>query len=499
MYSKNKNETSDYVMQQGFYTYLGQSLIWTLIFIVMLQSSCKKFVDIETPPDKLTQANVYSNDLTATTVLSGIYGLMYISAADMSKYSGLLSDELTLWTGADPDLNNYYTNSLISTPTTNIGEEIWNNYYNLIFTCNGAIEGLGASNSLTTKVKKQLTGEAYFMRAWFYFYLVNLYGDLPLAVSTDPIVNSKLSRSSKESVYQLIISDLLNAQKLLNSEFVNGQLNPGTQERVRPTTWAASAMLARAYLYSGDYVKAEGEASKVIADKSHFDLTSYDHVFLKNSHEAIWQLHPTEIGWNTMEARMFHLSKDPIGFSDVKPAYLSSSFLNAFESGDHRKTEWIDSYDDGVEIYFFPVKYKVGEENPAAIDPGALTEYGMMLRLGEQYLIRAEARARRDNRSGAIADLDQIRNRAGLPLIANTNPGISQNALLTAILRERQMELFTEWGHRWFDLKRFGKVDEVMSVVTPTKGGSWESTDQLLPIPYEDLLYGANLTQNQGY
>jgi len=119
--------------------------------------------------------------------------------------------------------------------------------------------------------------------------------------------------------------------------------------------------------------------------------------------------------------------------------------------------------------------------------------------LGEQCLIRAEARAQQGNLNGAISDLDIIRKRAGLPLIANTNPGISQSVLLTAILHERQVELFTEWGHRWLDLKRTNNVDGVMNTVTTQKGGTWNSDWQWYPITLSELQTAPNLVQNEGY
>lgn len=482
----------------NFYTFI----IIFFIPVFQIQTGCKKFVEIDTPPDKITQANIFSTDRTAITALTGIYSDMSRSGAEMAEYVGLLADEWTLWTGADIDHTAYYTNSLEANLTRSTGKEVWNAYFNFIFRCNAAIEGITNNEKITPLVQKQLLGEAYFLRAWFYFYLVNLYGDLPLAVGTDPEINRLLPRSSVQAAYQLIENDLLNAQELLSPEFVNERLMPYTvaiPQRVRPPKWAATALLARVYLYTGYYAKAEAETDKVISNTALFDLLPLEEVFLKNKPEAIWQLQPVDLGWNTPEARSFHLKAVPSGLSADKRVHLSPFMLNAFDSGDQRRIQWVDSLDDGSGVYYFPVKYKIGEENGSVASPGALIEYSTMLRLSEQYLIRAEARARQNNLSGAIADLDILRRRADLPLITDTNPGIDQSDVLDAILHERQVELFTEWGHRWFDLRRFAKVNQVMSIITPEKGGDWEGTDQLLPIPYNDLLYNPKLTQNTGY
>lgn len=487
------------------YQIASRFLLFLTALVLLLLPACQKFVETETPPDKISQSNVYLNDLTATTVLTGIYGAMssLMTTANLAKYTGLLADEWVLdgLAALDPAHQAYYSNFFEASPTSSTGTEAWNSYYEFIFKCNAAIEGLNSSNSLSSHVKTQLLGESYFMRAWFYFYLVNLYGAVPLPLGTDPEVNRLLPRSSIQATYQLIADDLSKAQELLKAAYVNGQLLPysGPVERIRPTKWAATAMLARVYLYQEQYAKAETASSQVIGQSDLYGLLPLPDIFFKNSQEAIWQLQPVDVGWNTQEGKTFHLAASPAGLSGDKPVHLSGFLLGAFEPGDQRRVKWVDSLISGGTTYYFPVKYKIGDQNPTVTSPDMLTEYSMVLRLAEQYLIRAEARARQNNLTGAIADVDMLRERAGLPLIADTNPGISQTTLLDLILHERQIELFTETGHRWFDLKRFGQINEVMSVVSPTKGGNWEESDQLLPIPYNELLRNPQLTQNSGY
>lgn len=477
------------------------ALLASIVFMSLCQFSCRKFVLVETPPGQITQNNAFTSDRTANGVLVNIYSTISQGyTANMAKFGGLLADEFGLWSGADFRHAGYYKNSLTATVLQTTGDEMWLFSYSVIYRCNIAIEGL-TNGSITPSVKKQLLGEAYFLRAWFYFYLVNLYGDLPLAIVTDTETNRLLPRSQKTTVYDLITSDLIKAKENLSHSFVDASLNPyaGNPERVRPNYWAATALLARVYLYNGNNSGAETEATKIINEPTFSLVPTFASVFLKNSQEAIWQIQPTDFGWNTREGRMFVLKASPTGLRAAKPVYISSYLINAFEPNDKRRTQWIDSFNISSVKYYFPSKYKVGAQSSSVNSVNTLTEYSMMLRLGEQYLIRAEAKAKQNNLTGAIADLDQIRNRATLPLIANTNPGISQSDLLDVILHERQVELFSEWAHRWFDLKRFSKVEQVMNVVTPIKGGTWETTDQLLPIPFKELQSGINLVQNPGY
>ena len=163
---------------------------------------------------------------------------------------------------------------------------------------------------------------------------------------------------------------------------------------------------------------------------------------------------------------------------------LRNLIVEAFEENDQRLSSWIGSVTSGSDIFYYPNKYKIYFSNN-------LSEYYMVLRVAEQYLIRAEARIHLNNLDGALEDLNMIRNRADLDNFTST----SNELVLEAVYKERQRELFAEWGHRWFDLKRTGKADEVLSLV---KSG-WQSTDKRFPIPQTELQINPNITQNPGY
>ena len=272
----------------------------------------------------------------------------------------------------------------------------------------------------------------------------------------------------------------------------------GLEERVRPTKWAAAALLARVYLYIGDYANAETQATIVTNNSTYYGLLSdLNSVFLRNSKEAIWQLQPINNAGrsNTGEGILFILPNTGPNTSSY-PVYLSNYIVNSFETGDQRKAKWVGSVTPtppGTNTYFYPNKYKIGAVNTT------VQEYPMVMRLAELYLIRAEARAQQNNTTGAVADLNAIRLRAGLPDYSGST---AQTSLLSAILHERQVELFTEWGHRWLDLKRTGTLNAVMGApggVCAVKGGSWSINSQLFPIPFSELQKDPNLVQNVGY
>jgi hypothetical protein len=285
-------------------------------------------------------------------------------------------------------------------------------------------------------------------------------------------------RDPQNVVYDAIIKDLLQAQSLLQDDYPTGT-------RVRPNKAAATAMLARVYLYTGQWAAAETQASQVISDGKYALLKDLNSVFLANSQEAIWQLEPVNVagGRNTWEG----FTATPTATST--PLYrLDSTLVAAFEPGDLRKTDWSSTRTVSGKPVTFPYKYKVRTSTT-----GAVTEYSMVLRLAEQYLVRAEARAHENKLPDALADLDILRSRAGLPNLSAT---LDQAGTLLAVEQERRVELFTEWGHRWLDLKRTNRATAVLGAEKPTY---WQPADTLYPIPLDAIKTNPSLTQNNGY
>jgi hypothetical protein len=208
-------------------------------------------------------------------------------------------------------------------------------------------------------------------------------------------------------------------------------------------------------------------------------VSNLNNVFIPNSNEIIWQI--IRDNTNTAEGSTFIPAS-----TTAKPVYaITTSLLNSFEAGDQRKVNWLKSNTVSGQAYYYPFKYKVRVTTP-------VSEYEVVFRLAELYLIRAEARAMQNNLTGAKDDLNMIRNRSGL--LATS--AITQTEILNAIEQERRVELFTEWGHRWLDLKRMNKADGVLG---PIKAPNWQTTDILYPIPQVELDRNPYLVQNPGY
>ena len=452
--------------------------IGALLFLFCL-SSCDSFVEVSLPKSQLTRTAVFEDYPTASAALTDIYSKMRESGmltglnSGLSNQLGNYTDELMAYgTISNPSLN-FYNNTVLPS-NANIAE-YWNAGYNQIYAANSIIEGSQASTTLSEENKKKLLGEALFIRALLHFYLLNLFGDIPYVTQTDYKLNSVVTRMETAGVYKNIIADLEKSIAFLPVAY-------SSTERVRPNQYTAKALLARVYLYSGANAEAANEASAVLNQTSVFVLTNnISQVFLLNSKETIWQLKSEVAGQNTHEAEIFIFKSGP----PVLTA-LNDDFVNSFGMNDLRKNNWIKSVTNGTSTWFHTNKYKEAEFTATS------KEYSILFRLAEQYLIRAEARARQGELIGAKEDLNIIRSRSGLP----ATTAVSQEEILDAILQERKWEFFTEHGHRFFDLKRFGKVDAILSASKP----GWETTNDLFPIPQSELSANPNLRpQNPGY
>lgn len=453
-----------------------------LLSIGVLTSGCKKFVDVDAPSSQLVTNTVYTNDNTVKSALAGMYVTFAISSSydlqfSLSFVTGNSADETKYFTSI-ADFDPFIKNTVQPDNTTNLS--IWANYYKSIYQANAIIAGINnSSGGISDAMKKEALGEAKFIRALCYFYLVNLWGDVPLALSTDQAVNNSLSRSPKEIVYQQIISDLTDAKNSLLGDYsYSGGL------RTRPNKYAATALLARVYLYTKDWVNAEANATTVINTNAIYNLlptAGLSGIFVKNNTEAILQFDYANSGGYTQEGQYYAFD-----MTTVPDFQLTTSLVQAFETGDRRFTSWVGVNTYQGTTYYYLSKYKSKTTNTTAT-----AEYCTFLRLAEQYLIRAEARAQQNNLSEAVADVSVIRNRAGL-LDATA---ATQANILLAIEQERRIELFAEYGHRWNDLRRTGRAD----VVLGGQKTGWTSNAALYPIPRTEIINNKNLSQNPGY
>lgn len=450
-------------------------LIVCILPSALLSTSCNKLLEV-TPKYIYTTKQIYDNDLLADSVVLALYGKFATMQNDLSLSTGFSSDEFR------PGINNFnegytfmYNYNL--NPFSGFTNSYWETCYSVIGIANAMEEGVAQSTGMTQAGKNEVLGQAKFMRALNYYFLINLYGDVPLVLTSNYKEERIKPRMATSTVYDQIIKDLEDASALLRDQYQG--------ERVRANKWAALALLSRVCLFTKEWEKAEQSASQVIAQQQLYRLGQLDtqdgtkvmDIFVKNNSEQILQL------WNSLGSSIGGYTLGT--FTSFAVTEDENGLLQAFESDDKRK----DNYTKLEESTTSYMNYKYRSNGE---DGMPNNEYTSVLRLSEQYLNRAEARLQLGHPS-AIEDVNMLRKRAGLTAISNSIP---KEQALKAIIHERRVELCFEWADRWCTLKRLGIADAVMSKAKPD---TWKSYAQLFPIPTTEIQNNRLLNQNPGY
>jgi len=466
-----------------------------LTLIALGGTGCKKLLEVDKPANEILITNAFNDSTSAVAAVTGIYSMMmnsnsYFEWGGISLNTAKSADDvLPVQTGPD----GFSLDSLTSLDL-NVAN-MWEAAYRTLLFVNTALEQLNGNPSISSDLKNQLLGECYFLRAFTNFNLVNLWGDATaVASSSDFVKNNSVPSAGSEIVYSQIINDLKQSQNLLTDVYPAGNATL----RSRPNIMAANALLARVYLYRKQYSDAIVESDKVINAKltngtNVYSLPGPASAFLQGSNETIWSI-------QTLTTSTVAPTPDGDAFVSYLPSLLppknelTKGLANSFETGDLRKSNWTQSNTLQGTTYVVATKYKKNLINTAA------AENYIVLRLAEQYLIQAEAYCNLGDFYNAVFNLNKIRSRAGLPAL---DVPTDATACMAAIEQERRVELFAEWGHRWFDLKRWpavgqgatSRADEVLKVLKP----AWKPNQELYPVPYQQIIYNSKLVQNPGY
>jgi len=450
-------------------------IISILLPLGLLITSCNKLLEV-TPKYIYTTEQIYANDQLADSVILALYGKFANMQTNLSLTTGFSSDEIK------PGINSFnpgytFMYSYNLNPFSGPTNDFWSECYTVIGITNTMIEGAGQSTGMSQTGKNEVLGQAKFMRALNYYFLVNLYGDVPLVLSSNYQEERLKPRTGVSTIYAQIIKDLEDASLLLADDY--------RDQRVRANRWAALALLSRVYLFTKDWSKAEAAASQVIGENKRYTLGQLDRpdgteamdIFVKNNPEQILQL------WNSLGASIGAVSMGE--YASFAVTEDAQGLLQAFEPNDKRKNNYIKFEETTA-------SYQINKYRSTGEDTTPNNEYTCVLRLSEQYLNRAEARLELGLPT-AIDDVNILRKRAGL---TNLSSGLSKAQALNAIVQERRVELCFEWADRWFTLKRLGLADAVMSKAKPN---TWRSFAQLYPVPTTEIQNNRKLTQNPGY
>lgn len=446
-----------------------------MVSAINMLAGCSDFLDADVPDDQLDEGKVFEDDRMAASAMVGVYtklrnsGFFSGTLSGMGSQLGCYTDELEVTTAQALEYRFFYEN--VVTPSNTGVKSLWDQSYQQVFAVNSIIEGIEASQKLSESVRRQLLGEALAVRALLHFYLCQTYGNVPYVKTTDYNVNRVIKKISVDEVLNLAVKDLTEAEQLLLTVYPSG-------ERIRFNQVAAQALLARIYLYMENWTMAKQYAETVITSTGYI-LESPDRTFKKESKSAILQLKPGFDGGNTFEAAAYTFNTAP-----APNLRLSQELLNAFETGDNRKSHYVRFVGEGSSNAH-AYKYKVLGNTAASY------EYSVLLRLEEQFLIAAESAAELAEWDDFNELLNALRSRAGLEEVVISD----KQTAVDAVVKERRVELFCEFGHRFYDLKRRNRLS-VLSGVKP----NWRSHYAQLPLPENELVLNPNLLpQNNGY
>lgn len=453
--------------------------IIAILGIATLSWGCSQFLEVDLPNNQLTKDLIFQDASLARAAMAGVYssfdrsGFLSGTSSGAAVFLGAYADELVSYQVAGTDISNCYQLSI--TPQANTAKTLWSATYAQIYAINSIIEGLEKSPSIDGATKNQLRGEGLFLRGLLHVYLTGVYGAVPYIDTTNYLVNGSTGKVSEEIIYEKAQTDLTEAANLLPSTAAAG-------DRVKPTKVAAYALTARIALLQKDWEKVVTNANIIINTSGYQIESDLQKAFLKGSSGTIWALRPATAQGNTANGSLHVLVSAP-----PRIIALTEHLVGSFESGDRRKQYWVGEIkDNNQKSYYFCHKYKQRSVTTSSL------EYSVLMRVEEVFLLRAEALINLQQFSEARSDLNKIRSRAGL---SNTTAN-TKDELLKAVVSERRHELFTEMGHRFFDLKHFGVLDAEML----KSKLNWQSKFRVFPLPESELLINPNLNpQNEGY
>ncbi len=370
--------------------------------------------------------------------------------------------------------------------TNGIVADYYSSFYNTIFRANVVLANLEAAGDSAVKFE----AEAKFLRAYAYFNLVRLYGDIPLVdqVISPEDKETAYTRVATSTVYNLIVSDLETA--------VTG-LSNGTKYRASKA--AAQTLLAKVQLTLGNYVEAQTLCEAVISSGEFSLQANFKDIFYNEGNDEI----VFAIGYieDSNESQNFSAEwLNAVGrTSGVN--YVTEDAKLALDAMGGDRTQFSYRVDISQPTQHQVVKYLPNGDATLGItatssDPQKAGNDWIVLRYADVLLMHAEAilaGGASTSSSNALVSFNTVRNRAGLPDDADGT--ISKQELLD----ERRVELAFE-NHRLFDLVRMGAAQDVLSTFSTANGLGFSSTDLLLPIPQREIgLSNGVLTQNKGY
>jgi len=472
---------------------MNKIYIISILVIALAFGSCGEDFLSPSPTAAISEAGYYENEDQLQTGVINMYdglqgdnsvGTNDNRAVQIEFYMAEMLSDNTKTKSSEGEASQFEDYTVES--TNGIVTDYYRSMYDIVFRANTVIENLDVAD---TK-RAQFEGEAKFVRAYAYFNLVRIFGDVPLIDRViDPLeTDEQFTRVATSAIYDLIVSDLTTAVANLD----NGSKN-------RASKAAAQAMLAKVQLTLGNYSEARAMCEAVVGSGEFSLLSNFKDVFFNERNEeilfAIGYTSDDQLDSQNFSAEWLNAVGRTTGVN-----YVTDEAVAALDALGGDRTEF--SYrQDALQTEFNQVVKYIpnGDDDlgiePVSSNPTLAGNDWIVLRYADVLLMHVEsimAGGANTVDGAAIASFQAVRDRAGI-----TTPVAEVTKQM--LLDERRVELAFE-NHRFFDLKRFGVAIDVLTEYSNNNGYSFSGTDLLLPIPQREInLSKGELSQNPGY
>lgn len=464
-----------------------------LLALMVFVASCEDDFLEPVPSSVISSANYYTSPEQVETAVFNIYdGIQGVNSTSPNdnhalQYEFYLTEMRSDNTrtkaseGEAAQFENYTVEA-----TNGIVADYYQSFYNVIFRANVVLENLEAAGSMAAK----LEAEAKFLRAYAYYNLVNLFGDLPLVTSTISPENKEVAFTRKpvSEVHQLIVDDLNTA--------IDGLDN---SSRFRASKGAAQALMAKVQLKLGNYLEAQQLCEAIVGSGDYALQTNFKDIFFNEGNNEIL----FAIGYmpDSSESQLFSAEWLNAVGRTTGVNYVTNDAKAALDAMGGDRTMYSYRVDTGQISQHQVVKYLPVEDTNLGIaatanDPRKAGNDWIVLRYADVLLLHVEsilAGGASTSNAAALSSFNAVRNRAGLTDDADGT--VTKQELMD----ERRVELAFE-NHRLFDLIRMGEAENVLGAFATSVGENFTSSDVLLPIPQREInLSGGLMKQNPGY
>ncbi|MES3017052.1 MAG: RagB/SusD family nutrient uptake outer membrane protein [Bacteroidota bacterium] len=471
------------------------SVALSVLFLV----SCDKDFLEKSPPDKLSEEGFINSADRAKLAVNGIYQQLQVSdlyGDYLPKFIGVPAGEILLSNTQPLAINNF---------SFDASDTYMLNIYAALY------QGIKRSNTVLAEVpavqmdktlQDRYLGEAKFLRAFYYWNLTNMWGDVIMI--TGPVKSPDdvlIAKSPQADVYKLIIKDLQEAIPVLPVSYSSTDVG-------RITKGAAQAMLGKMFLYTKDYTQAESLLGTVINTKTYDLMPVFDQIWnrnFENNKESLFEVQFADIGGSGTSSRNGAYLPGVNGGTGSSVA--TPRIVSAFPAGDPRlgysiyrngdvfapnlttQSINLDTYKSTWSATGFNIRKGMV---PILYLQGAGTNYPV-IRFADVLLMYAEAANEVGKLTEARDAVNRVRQRptVNVPALTAANTG-TKATMFTAIMKERELELAFE-NHRFSDLRRWGLAETVLGPL------GYLPKHKFFPLPQLEIDINPQLKQNTGW